>query len=126
MMHESVHAYLNAYFYYDAAAANKDYAQLVEDWITAKNPNFNDIQHDEMVRSFMNNIATSLKEFGLSRGYSLSDQFYSDMAWGGLTNTRAFSKLSFDDQDRISDRLNAELSSQTINDENPSGIKACN
>jgi hypothetical protein len=126
MMHEAVHAYLNSYFANDPAAANKAYPELVDDWVTAKNPNFNTIQHNEMVRSFVEDIANSLKEFGISRNYNLSDQFYNDLAWGGLTETDAFEELDQTDIDRITDRLNAELTSQTVGNEVPSNSKACN
>ncbi len=122
LIHESIHAYLVAYFRIDPSAANIEYAQLVEDWTTSKNPNLNDIQHNEMVRSKIGEIATTLKLYGQSQGYNIPYQYYSDLAWGGLTNTKAFKALSTTDQNRIIDVILTEQSG-TNGAGNPSSFK---
>jgi hypothetical protein len=127
MMHESIHAYLISYFKNDQLAANKEYPELLKDWRNDKyQQNLSTVQHIEMTRSFVEEIAASLKEFGLSRGYNLSNEFYNDMAWGGLTETEAFEALGQTEKDRIHERLEAELTSQTVGNETPSNSKACN
>jgi hypothetical protein len=127
MMHEAIHAYLVSYFRNDQSAANKDYPQMLHDWRDEKyQQNLSIVQHNEMTRSFVGEIAASLKEFGISRGYNLSNEFYNDMAWGGLTETEAFEELDQTDKDRIMERLEAEFTSQTVGNEIPSNSRACN
>src|SRR5690606_5290569 len=38
------------------------------------------------VRNYVNEISSALKTYGTMNGYVLSNQFYNDMAWGGLTH----------------------------------------
>lgn len=106
ILHESVHAYLVAYFGIDGLAANQTYSKLIEDFNKIKDSN--QAHHNEMVNSFVATIADDLKTFGKSQGYTLTDQFYNDMAWGGLTNTKAFQ--AFDD--RVQGRIQNVLSSE--------------
>jgi hypothetical protein len=122
LIHESIHAYLVAYFHTNPAAANYEYAKLVEDWATSKNPNLDEIHHNEMVRSKIGEIATTLKLYGQSQGYNIPYQYYSDLAWGGLTNTKAFKALSTTDQNRIIDVILTEQSG-TNGAGNPSSFK---
>jgi hypothetical protein len=58
-----------------------------------------------MTRSFVNEIALALEEYGSTNGYNLSSQFYKDLAWGGLTSTPAFQALSTTDKDRINNTI---------------------
>lgn len=125
IMHESIHAYLVSYFRFDPAKASLDYPTLIHEWEKSKHPNLNDVQHNEMTRSFVNEIATALKEYGISKGYILTDEFYEDMAWGGLQSTKAFQDLAPDDQVRIQNRLSAELLSQPFDTEFPLGKSPC-
>jgi len=99
IMHESIHAFLVVYFKTDPQSASKSYSQLLEDYYQLQDANAT--HHIEMTRSFINDIAASLQEYGISQGYSLDTQFYQDMSWGGLTSTPAFQALSQTDQDRI-------------------------
>lgn len=39
-------------------------------------------QHNILVNNFIADIANTLKSYGMNSGYTLSDQFYSDLAWG--------------------------------------------
>ena len=130
MMHESVHAYLVAYFINDPTTAQKDYTQLFEDYITKKYPTWGDAQHEEMGRSFVDQIALALKQFGQKRGYNIDDQIYHDLAWGGLYNdysgVAAFNKLTPFEKERIRNRNAAENSNTTRDTEVPVGIKTCN
>ena len=59
---------------------------MLHDFYNVYNKNPNDTHHAEIVRNFVGDIALALKEFGIANGYNLSDQFYQDMAWGGLTD----------------------------------------
>lgn len=110
MLHEEVHAYLIAYFANDRVYANATLATLVDAWRTAPmgaDPNI--YHHNEMAQGWIGDIAWSLKQYGVSKGYALSDQFYSDMAWAGLFNTNLFKAKSADEQKRIRDTVQAEI-----------------
>jgi hypothetical protein len=63
-----------------------DFADYYRDLINQKYSTLNDLQHAEIVRNYTTDIASSLKEYGSKKGYNLSNQFYNDMAWGGLTH----------------------------------------
>ncbi|MEJ8801314.1 hypothetical protein [Pontibacter sp. H249] len=63
-----------------------------------------------MVRSFVNDIALALQEYGQLNNYNLSAQFYQDLAWGGLEGTSAFKNLSWSDRNRISNTILIEIS----------------
>ena len=52
---------------------------------------------------------------------STTGKVFDDMAWGGLTNTKAFSRLTQNNQDRISNRLTAEQTNTTSDTESPEG-----
>ncbi len=99
ILHESVHAYLVAYLRSDPNAATKTYAQLLLDYQTLKDANTS--HHIEMTRSFVNDIALALNEYGVGKGYNFSSQFYKDLAWGGLTTTPAFGLLNTTGRARI-------------------------
>ncbi len=86
IMHESVHAYIMASFGVDYISSKNSFADFFSDYRKAKYPNLNDAQHAEFVRNYVNDIKTSLKEYGNKKGYNLTDEFYTDMAWGGLTH----------------------------------------
>lgn len=125
IMHESVHAYLTAFFNSDRILANKTYPEMLDEWIKEKHPDLNQVQHNQMVISFKQDISDALKEYGESCGYNLNSQLYDDMAWSGLQFTSAFSNLSDNDQVRIQNRLSAELTDSDFSDETSSGTKAC-
>ncbi len=107
ILHESVHAYLVTYFMTDPLAASKSYPQLLQDYFQLQDANA--AHHIEITRSFVNDIAIALQEFGISKGYNLNFQFYQDMAWAGLSATPAFQALSQSDQNRINDTIQIEL-----------------
>ncbi|MCL6266039.1 hypothetical protein [Flagellimonas myxillae] len=86
MLHESVHAYIVASFGANYINASKTYASLYNDFLNKTYPNNNATHHAEMARNFVKDIGLSLREYGISQGYSFSNQFYDDMAWGGLTD----------------------------------------
>ena len=86
ILHESAHAYIVVSIKTNYTDARKNFADMIKEWNTTNNPNFNDIQHAEFVRNYVDEIKSSLKEFGIKKGYNLNDQFYNDMAWGGLTH----------------------------------------
>ena len=108
-MHESVHAYLVASFQNDAVLAGKAYPELVQAFYAAKHPDLNSLQHDQMVRDFVQEIAYGLQQYGQQRGYSLPNDFYIQMAWGGLEGTRAFQSLSTSQKQQIRDTILTEL-----------------
>ncbi|MET3877048.1 hypothetical protein [Chitinophaga sp. OAE865] len=62
ILHESVHAYLVSFFGYNRLNANATYPTMLQDWMNSKKPNLNTVQHNEMVRSFIIDIANALEE----------------------------------------------------------------
>jgi hypothetical protein len=109
LIHESVHAYIVAFFHTSQDPA-KTYSQLNDEWIAAKRPDLNELHHNEMVRDFVGEIGALLKEYGISKGYNISDQYYKDLAWGGLHETKAFKALSQSEKNRVMDVINTEQS----------------
>lgn len=124
IIHESVHAYLVAYFRYDYDNANKDYPNMVKAWYASRNHDLNSIQHDQMIKSFIEDISQALELFGKSQGYNIDKYIYDDLAWGGL-DFQNNSQLSDEQKDRILNRLKAEQYNSKYGDEYPSGTKAC-
>lgn len=85
ILHESIHAYLIAELNIDPIRAQTiTYPELWQELLDAKDPN--GIHHVEITNHFLNDIAKALREFGITRGYDLTSEFYQDMAWGGLTH----------------------------------------
>jgi hypothetical protein len=65
---------------------------------------------------FLSDIATELRNYAAGVGYNvnaLGNQFFKDMAWGGLDRTDVFKSLPLSDRNRIEDRIRAELKSDT-------------
>jgi len=113
MLHESVHAYLVAFFKNDPLAASKSYSQLLQDYYQTQDANF--AHHQEMARNFVNNLALALQEFGSNNGYNNPLQFYTDLAWGGLEGTTYFANLSQTDKNRIGNIILIELTGKDSN-----------
>ena len=86
LLHEAVHAHIVASFGVELVQAKITYANMMKDYYDIYNQSPNDTHHAEIVRNFVGDIALALKEFGIANGYNLSDQFYNDLAWGGLTD----------------------------------------
>ncbi len=115
ILHESVHAYLVAYFKVSYGEATKTYSQYADAYLTSANPNMNTLQHDQMVSSFIGSVGALLSEYGRAQGYNVPDQYYFDLAWGGLTDTNAFKHLPANVQARI---INVILTEQSGVDSN--------
>lgn len=130
MLHEGIHAWLVNAFKSDAEKAKLDYPKLFEEFVAGKT-DLNEAHHNEIVRSFINDIAHNLELFGRASGYVLNSQYYADMAWGGLQTTRYFMRLPQADQDRINAILEAEQTASSVEQSDgttvsPKGKRACN
>lgn len=109
MLHESVHAYLYAYYKDDPTSATADYPELFRKFIVKKSGiNSNTTQHNVMAKIFIDDIAASLIEYGKVEGHNMDDSFYKDLAWKGLTETDAFKSLNDIDKKRIINTIYAE------------------
>lgn len=126
IMHESVHAYLGAFFADDPNLAGAAYSDMVMAYATHVNATANDLQHDEMVRGWVQDIADALQQYGISKGYNLPSNFYSSLAWGGLEGTRAFKNLPSANQISIHDTILTELTGKDSSGttQTPSGTLA--
>lgn len=116
IMHESVHAYLVASFYYDQTLARAAYPDIVQAYFAKKHPDMNTIHHDEMVKGFVQQIAHGLQQYGVQRGYNLPNEFYVNMAWGGLEGTRAFNSLNSSQKEQIRNTILIELTGKDLDD----------
>lgn len=115
MLHEAIHAYLVTYFANNPAYASASYPDLVTAYATNASNNPNNPQHAVMAsNSWLNDLAWALEQYGISKGYTLPSQYYSDMAWGGLTTTPAFQALPQNDKNRISNLLSVEQSGNDL------------
>jgi hypothetical protein len=89
----------------------------------------NDPHHNLFVETkFLNDISFELKNYAAGVGYNvqlLGDQFFKDMAWGGLSKTEVFMKLSDVDRARITNTIGAEFYNENYNGTFPNGEKAC-
>lgn len=115
ILHESVHAYLVTYFASDPINANADYPDMVVAWMGAKRLDLNQIQHEEMVYSFVSDIASNLKNYGQSKGYVISDDYYFKLAWGGLEGTSAFASYPSTTREATRDAIRIELTGKRTN-----------
>lgn len=119
MIHEMIHAYLMLYFRYDGRNATMDYPAILNAWVTSKNPDYNKIQHDEMERSFIDEIALALDEYSETAGLNNVDKYvYTDLAWGGL-NFQNNIQLTSQIKKRIQNRLLAEQLNEPFDTEKP-------
>ena len=121
MMHESVHAYLVAYFENDPTKAGVDYPGLIEAFARQSSSQQNNTQHNLTVTDFKNDIGQVLYTYSTQLGYNVSLQYCQDLAWGGLQNTAAWQALSQSEKNRIFTALNQELSGVNAKGLKPSG-----
>lgn len=107
MLHESIHAYLYAFYQNDPVAATMTYPELFEKYSKEKAFS-NGVQHEKIAKDFIADLAASMKNYGELKGYHLDKQIYDDIAWKGLLETAAFKSLSDIDKSRIIDRIMSE------------------
>ncbi len=113
ILHESIHAYLATQFAINRQDFASTYPTMVSEWGVMQN--WNNIHHEEIARSIVNEVAISLEEYGKNNGYNLPSQFYQDMAWGGLQETSTFKNLPLAEQQRILNVISTELTGADIN-----------
>lgn len=121
IIHEMIHAYLLLYFQNDNINASKDYPEIVIAWQASKKPDYNKIQHAEIEKSFVEDIAESLNEFGQMAGLiSVDESVYNDLAWGGL-DFESNALLTDSEKERIQYRLSAEQLNTAFDTQTPVG-----
>lgn len=126
IIHEMIHAYLTLYFKNDAGNASKDYPAILNAWVTSKAPDYNKIQHDEIERSFIVEIALALDEYSETVGLNNVDKYvYTDLAWGGLDFKNNI-QLTADIKERIRNRLLAEQLNEAFGTEKPVAFRLGN
>ena len=113
LIHESIHAYLAASYKINRPNYIATYPQMVQDWGIKQN--WNDVHHEEIARSLVSLVGAALESYGKNEGYTLSNQFYEDMAWAGLQDTSTFKALPSADQKRILDTISVELTGNDVN-----------
>ena len=104
ILHEAVHAWMVSITFSNSLTTEERNDLLGDNWIHA----FDNYGHNFIASDYVNRIADALQAFGNYRGYSLSRQFYEDMAWGGLFSTPEFANKSVQEQQRIRDTVHAE------------------
>lgn len=109
MLHESVHAYLYAFFNEDKKELKATYPELVARFFGEKHGiNIPKVQHNLMVKEFKDDIAESVYTYGMAKGYTYPKSFYQDLAWKGLLDTDGYLALPESDRNRILNILLAE------------------
>lgn len=98
ILHEAAHAYLVRYFDMDLTGASREFSDLLEIYRTVHPNDDNASHHEAFVNSYVQKIAQTLRAYGDSKGYTFptlaqKNQFYQEMAWGGLEGTNAFKGL---------------------------------
>uniref|UniRef100_UPI004047CE88 hypothetical protein n=2 Tax=Roseivirga sp. TaxID=1964215 RepID=UPI004047CE88 len=81
--------------------------------------------HNEMVKNWINEISFTLQKFGEHLGYNEGLEFYNDLAWGGLTNTSVFKAKELNERNRINTIIFSEILG-SYEGANAKGKKACN
>jgi len=107
LLHEIIHAYLTVklgYFYNDI---EKTYPALVAEFYSTRD--WNGATHNEMTKSFVNELGASLGRYGKQKGYILPDSFYKALAWGGLEKTDAYNSLTESEKANINLTLETEF-----------------
>ncbi|HNP34024.1 MAG TPA: hypothetical protein PKN96_12090 [Flavobacterium sp.] len=121
LMHECFHAYLTSVYRF--RNIDMGYVPLLELYFNQFNHNSDDTHHHFFAQNnIVNEISTALKEYGLSKGYNLPQQFYDDMAWGGLFGTRAYNALPIAQRERIESTLEAEFTNSSSSPNNILGL----
>jgi hypothetical protein len=142
IQHEMVHAYLLSI--YGELRQNKPTTLLsnnvkpfVDLWGSIEqygNFRIEKNQHEILATAFTNDMAANLQEYDTGKKpSSVNDiqQFYKDLAWGGLQETDAYKNLNSKDRDRIEATAGAEeINDDTVNKSNnntvePKGKKPC-
>jgi hypothetical protein len=127
IIHEAFHAYLVSVFR-NPNITDKSYVNLVNLYYAQFNQNLADTHHHIFtVENMVNEISLALQQYGIIKGYNLPQQFYDDMAWGGLAGTIAFNGLPLTDQIRINSTIGAEFTNSNNNNSqiSPSGVIIC-
>jgi hypothetical protein len=128
-MHEMLHAYL---IFEAKYPSNCDLNNLLNEYMKKNGIQIltqNDHHRLFVETKFLNDIEVELKKFATSVGYNvetLGNQYFKDMAWGGLQFTDVYNSLSPAEKLRISNILNSEANSSPSGNTSPKGIQACN
>lgn len=104
MLHESMCAWLSAYFVNDPYAYSLTYPEMVEYWNDTQD--WEVTQHQYFAGSIVNEISVALGQYAQSRGYDMtqfSPYHFEDLAWGGLEGTSQFQSKNISDRNRIKD-----------------------
>ncbi|MCH7403710.1 hypothetical protein ACFOUP_03700 [Belliella kenyensis] len=132
IMHEMLHAYLLFIekFPQSDRSLNGLLNAYLDKYNVSGNVNYNAAHHNLFVEgAFINDIAEELKTFASSLNYPQSllndEQFFKDMAWGGLQDTDVYQQMTSAERDRISRRYYAERNGITYQGTAPKGDKAC-
>jgi hypothetical protein len=131
MLHETLHAYL---LFEEKFPSNCDLDCLLKRYISKYGGgNYNPSHHNLFVETkFLNDIAVELRNFANASGYNvnaLGDQFFKDMAWGGLHETSLFEAKPQTEKNRIFARIQDELTGKNQkygnSNSSPLGLPSC-
>jgi len=93
----------------DPALAKFSYSELFNQKLSLnKNVDQNSLQHEIFVKDFIKALAKSVEAFGINSGYNIPSEYYIDLAWKALEDTKAFKNISNEDKTRILDIIIGE------------------
>ncbi|MDO7171450.1 hypothetical protein [Mariniflexile sp. AS56] len=97
IVHEAIHAYILSYVDSNVDDFIKTFPELWNDLVAKKygDPNsaagWNQYHHEEMARNYVNTISNAISIWDNNQN---TNQYYNDLAWGGLMNTQIFQSIS--------------------------------
>lgn len=131
LVHEAIHAYILSYIDIaqqgGSSASYREFPELWNELVAKKygDPNtadgWNQYHHEEMARNYVTTIANALSVWDNNQN---SSQYYADLAWGGLIETKIFNQTSdLTTQDRI--RIAESNKAEDLNNSDAQG-NPCN
>lgn len=133
ILHELVHAFfMSLKDDYDTSASPAVYTEfpiLFQAYVDKSYPGSKGTEHhSEMAKVYVNAIGSALQEFqtGVAVPYeTIPDQAYTDMAWYGIRDIKAYSDLPEADRKRMENRYRAENNGSYYQGQSAIG-KPCN
>ena len=83
IFHEGIHAYIISSLNVDRDCFSFEFPEYWQRWSEGTHTTLQN-HHEEIARNYIRLMQTSLREYGESQGYNIDNQYYYDLAWGGL------------------------------------------
>jgi hypothetical protein len=132
ILHELVHAFFMSlkddYNTSGSPAVYTEFSELFKVYVEKNKPGAGDLDHAQMAKVYVNAIGSALQEFqtGIPVAYeTIPDQVYTDLAWYGIRDIKAYSDQPEADRTRMENRYRAENNGSYYQGQSAIG-KPCN